>query len=89
MGGVPAGRAIQEGELSGAVRFADGTVWPRIDIEGEHEASLEWRLRYGDPTRSDCLAAASVIGAYRSLVLKPQRRRNEVCTALRKAEGLR
>lgn len=30
-------------------------------------AALEWTLRYGTPTRSDLLEAASVIGAYVSL----------------------
>lgn len=69
------------------VNFDDGTCWPREDISSEeHEESLEWRLRYGQPTRSDLLDAAGYIGAYGALLRKTQRRRNEVCSALRKVE---
>lgn len=40
------------------------TVWP---IVVDAHCDVEWPLRYGTPTRSDMLAAAAVIAAYRAL----------------------
>lgn len=41
------------------------TVWPLLP---HLHRDVEWLLRYGTPTRSDMLAAASVIAAYRALI---------------------
>lgn len=60
------------------VHFDDMT-WPH-----PHDPTdVEWRLRYGEPTRSDLLVAASYIGAYRQLVDDAQRVRD------RKIQGIR
>src|SRR5581483_1114626 len=66
-----------------SVNFDDGTNWPRVELA---LAELNHLLRYGEPTRSDLLAAASVLGAYDALVHSTQRRRNEVCAALQAVE---
>jgi hypothetical protein len=64
----------------------DGTMWPRVG--GEDIEELQWRLRYGDVDRVDKIIAADIIRAYRSLVYKTQRRRNEIASGLRAAEDL-
>lgn len=46
---------------------------------------LEWELRYGDP-REVRFVAASVISDYRALIQMTQKRRNEVCEAIKDAE---
>lgn len=46
---------------------------------------LEWELRYGDP-RDVRFVAASVVSDYRAMILMAQRRRNEVCEAIKNAE---
>lgn len=42
--------------------------WPRAG--GEALEEVQWRLRYGEPTKSDLMHAAQVMGAYRALVWK-------------------
>lgn len=59
----------------------DGMCWPNPDDPRE----VEWRLRYGQPTRQDLLCAASFIGAYQQLVNDPQRVRNSKVTRIRVA----
>jgi hypothetical protein len=54
--------------------------WPPVAQELD---DLEWRLRYRPPTPSDCLAAASIVSAYRELVLATRRRREEIVRGLR------
>ena len=46
---------------------------------------VQWRLRYGTPTREDMMAAASVMSAYAALVYMPGRVRDGVIRDLRKA----
>lgn len=46
---------------------------------------LEWELRYGDPNDVRFLAA-SIVSDYRALIQMTQRRRNEVCEAIKNAE---
>ena len=41
----------------------DGMVFPFCDDD------TQWRLRHGEPTRRDLLRAATVMGAYQSLVV--------------------
>ena len=62
-------------------RRFDGMVWPNPNDPNE----VQWRLRYGKPTREDILFAASVMSAYSQLVADPQRRRNEKVRGLREA----
>lgn len=45
----------------------DGTHWPRAD----QAAELDHLLRYGKPTPSDLLSAASVLSAYVHLTTHP------------------
>ena len=46
---------------AGYTRF-DGMTWPNPD------GDLEWRLRYGEPSREDLLHAAFILHAYASLI---------------------
>jgi hypothetical protein len=73
--GVP---GAEEGWL-----FFDGMAWPnpRDPLE------IEWKLRYGQPSREDLLAAASFVAAYKSLVGHSQQRRNAIVAALSRDEG--
>jgi hypothetical protein len=65
------------------VRLPNGTTWPNpVD-----PAEVEWRLRYGTPTRSDILVAASTMAAYRALVEGPPRLRAELRAAALNPEG--
>lgn len=62
-------------------RFSEMT-WP-IHIEDEND-SVQWRLRYGEPSREDILFAASVMQAYAELVESPSRKRDAVIAILRR-----
>jgi hypothetical protein len=55
--------------------------WP-LHIENDDD-SVEWRLRYGQPTKQDLLVAASIMSAYRTLVTCTQKKRMEVVAVLR------
>lgn len=59
----------------------DSMAWPNPDDPG----GVEWRLRYGEPTRQDLLVATSYIGAYRQLVQDTQATRNAKIAAIRAA----
>lgn len=63
------------------VRLDNATIWPHPADPME----VEWRLRYGSPSRRDLLLAASYIHAYGRLVGLSARDRNRVATALRNA----
>lgn len=59
----------------------EDTRWP---IPGEVMSELEWALRYGvDLTTEQRLAAASIVTAYKHLVLMPARRRTEYAQAIK------
>lgn len=58
----------------------DEMTWPLPEVE---EDGVEWRLRYGTPTREDLLVAASYMHAYSSLVCSTQKERNKVVACLR------
>ena len=53
--------------------------WPLPD------AGLEWRLRYGEPTRADILGAASILSAYAQMIKDPHKKRQMVIGAIREA----
>jgi hypothetical protein len=61
------------------------TGWPR---PGAALDSLDHRLRYGAPTKSDLLMAATVLSAYTALCDKPREVREAVIRAMRKADSL-
>ena len=68
--------------MRSSVRFGEMN-WP---LPGTHkDPSLEWTLRYGTPSRSDLLVAASIIGAYEELIDCPETKRRYVVRELRKA----
>lgn len=45
--------------------YFDDMVWPKPD-KGMDD--LDWKLRYGNPSREELLAAASIVSAYSSLI---------------------
>jgi hypothetical protein len=55
--------------MSGSMHVVldDETVWT---IPNEAAGELEWRLRYGTPSRTDHLLAASIIECYRQMVVR-------------------
>ncbi len=70
-------------ETSGEGEFYahfDGMCWP---LAGSRLSDLEWQLRYGKPTRSQLLMAASVLSAYRQMVSDPKAKRETVIREIR------
>lgn len=59
----------------------DTMTWPHPD----DPSMVESRLRYGQPTKTDLLVAASFIAAYRQLVADPRRVRNAKIAGIRRA----
>lgn len=59
----------------------DGMVWP----DPRDPTEVQWRLRYGDPTRRDHVRAASVLSAYAHLISMPRRLRDKRIRQLRAA----
>ncbi len=48
--------------------------WPMPDNE------LEWKLRYGNPTRTEILQAASILSAYSQMTLfDTKKKRDKIC----------
>lgn len=60
----------------------EGMTWPHVASE-DTEDSIEWKLRYGNPTKIDLLYAASIIAAYGSLIRCTEKKRREVITMIR------
>lgn len=59
----------------------DGMTWPNpLAVE-----DLAWRLTYGEPTRSDILAAASFMSSYAHLIELPSRERSARVAQIRAA----
>lgn len=71
--------------IATATAHWDGTSWPRA---GDPASELSWRLRYAEPTRGDILSAAGIVSAYRDLIWKTGRQREDIVRQLRKAEGI-
>lgn len=65
----------------GSVARFDGMSWP---VPGERLDEVEHALRYGTPSRSEMLLAASVLEAYRQMVTDPRTKREHVIRTLRK-----
>jgi hypothetical protein len=60
----------------------DGMAWNAPDAS---HRDLEWRLRYGAPTKADLLRAASVLAAYDEIIHCPRRKREYVVRQIRAA----
>lgn len=72
--------------MSEQVILSDGSSWPRPALESDEEYGVGHTLRYGSPTRSDLLVAASIIDAYGYLVMESTRdKRDLVCREIRAA----
>lgn len=65
------------------LRLPEKSTWPNPNDPRE----VQWRLRYGTPSREDLLFAASTMAAYSYLLGIPQRRRCSVVAQIRKALG--
>ena len=66
------------------VEVSDGSSWPRPALESDEEYGIGHKLRYGTPTESDLLVAASVIDAYGYLIMASTReKRDLVCREIR------
>lgn len=66
----------------GAWAWFDNMTWP---VPSDRVREAEHRLRIGEATRADILIAASVIAAYRQMILDPKRKRDAVVRRLREA----
>lgn len=62
-----------------------GMTWP-MPLEDDDD-SVQWRLRYGKPSREDILVAAAYMEAYGALVYSTQKKRNTVCKRLKEQEN--
>lgn len=70
-----------EARTKGWVNF-DGMAW---NVPDATQGDLEWRLRYGTPTKPDLLRAASILAAYEELVTCNRRKRDYVVRNIREA----
>lgn len=59
----------------------EGTTWPNPNDPTE----VQWRLRYGTPSKSDLLIAASFMHAYAYLLSMSQKDRNHRVATIREA----
>ena len=59
----------------------DDMTWPK---PGEKMGELEWRMRFGTPTKGDLLSAAAIIHAYRKMIFDTQKKRNMIIRELRR-----
>lgn len=63
-------------------KIGDDVTWPSFD-----QGDCEWRLRHANDEEvlKDRFVLASIVAAYRELIKLPQKRRNEICKALKEA----
>lgn len=67
------------------VTLDNDTVWPLV--EKDENGGLEWRLRYGNPSREDILEAAGIVAAYDYLInALTHKQQREILRQLKKAE---
>ena len=71
---------VSEQAPSSFLRF-EGMTWPNPD----DPKGVQWRLRYGTPSREDLLVAASTMHAYAHLISLTQRERNNRVSQIRSA----
>lgn len=76
-----------KGELRGSryyVKVGEEMVWPSVS---DKVSELEWRLRYAKEcvSSSDMLILASLVSAYRELILCEDNKRKQVCQIIKKA----
>lgn len=84
-------------EYGAPVEGADGGQQPFLRFEGmtwpnpSDPNGVQWRLRYGTPTRADQLVAASFMHAYAHLIDMPRREREvrvrQIRAAVEGADG--
>lgn len=68
------------------IRVGDGSTWPRPSLARDPEYGVGHKLRYGSPSKSDLLEAASVIDAYGFLLLHTTaRQRDRIVREIRAA----
>ena len=67
--------------MTGIYRHFENMCWP---APCEDLNNLEWIMRYETPDKTTCLLAASVVSAYRELIILPERMRNKRIRELRK-----
>ena len=72
---------VETGGGGSYLRLDDRTVWPNPADPNE----VQWRLRYGTPSKADLLVAASMMAAYRELAGQTYKRRSQVVSLLRAA----
>lgn len=75
-------RRSGSGSGSGSHALFDDMSWP---CPGQRLNEIEHALRYGEPTKSELMVAASVLSAYSDLVRCPQVKRAYVVRRLREA----
>jgi len=74
-----AGRILPCGTYT---KVGDEMTWPSYD-----QGDLEWLLRYGSDESmiKKRMLLASIVSAYRELIGKTQKQRNQICRAIREA----
>mgnify|MGYP001302870603 CR=1 FL=1 len=77
-------RVIADGKW---IVFDDGDTWPTPMDGNSDDGGLEWRLRYmnAEQVWKDRMLAASVVNAYRALILTTDKNRRRIIAGLRKA----
>lgn len=61
----------------------EGTVWPIPEGYLDEDHSLEWKMRYATLSKKELLVAASYLAAYGALIGKTNKRRNQICNAVK------
>lgn len=70
--------------MSKHIVLSDGSSWTLPAVESDDEYGVGHTLRYGTPSRSDLLVAASIIDAYGYLLVQSTReKRDLVCREIR------
>jgi len=77
---TPSKQTVKVEFFGSHVRIADDVTWPSPDPG--HAETLEWHLRYGTPSKEQCLTAASYLSAYTHMIFLTQEKRNYICAAI-------
>lgn len=65
--------------MSVRLRLSGGRVFP----DPSDPREVQWRLRYGEPTRDDLMEAAAFMAAYQALCYQPLTASREVLREIR------
>ncbi len=74
-------RAVR-GVLAVKQHSFDGMSWPLPENHG-----LEHRLRYGNAAPGDLICAATIVAAYKALVMATNEKRRKVAAELKRAQS--